>query len=68
MWHDEDDARDVREVLTGESIASDAAGRADPERRVIAAELVALIDTPEDELDDEDVADLSVPAQPPLGP
>lgn len=57
-----DDDRDVRDVLINEGITFDAAGRADPECRITAAELVALTETPEDELDDEDIGDLDAPA------
>lgn len=53
-WSDPEDARDVIEVLAGEGIAFDSEGKADGEMRVSTDELVALIDTPEEEiLDDE---------------
>ena len=53
-WSDPDDDRDVVELLAGEGIAFDADGKADPEKRISTDELVALIDTPEEEiLDDE---------------
>jgi alkylated DNA nucleotide flippase Atl1 len=53
-WSDPNDPRDVLEVLAGEGIAFDPDGRADPEKRISTEELIALIDTPEDEvLEDE---------------
>jgi alkylated DNA nucleotide flippase Atl1 len=54
QWADPNDPRLVVEVLAGEGIAFDSDGRADPEKRISTEELIALIDTPEEEvLEDE---------------
>jgi len=48
-WRDRDDRRDVRAVLAAEGVRFDAAGRAEQAQRIGAAQLAALIDTPDDE-------------------
>jgi len=49
-WTDPRDGRDVRAVLAAEGIRFDTAGRADQAQRLSAAELVTLIETPDDEI------------------
>jgi alkylated DNA nucleotide flippase Atl1 len=51
-WTDPHDTRDVRTVLEAEGIAFDA-DRASPEQRLNAEELTALIETPEDQVDED---------------
>jgi hypothetical protein len=51
----------VAEVLEAEEIAFDSEGRADPDRRISTDELVALIDTPEEEILEDEPALESVP-------
>ena len=57
-----DDDRDVLDVLTNEGIAFDGLGRADSERRITTARLVALIENPDDELDDGSVSEVETDA------
>ncbi|GII75733.1 hypothetical protein Sru01_07150 [Sphaerisporangium rufum] len=45
-WADEDDDRDVHEVLRAEGIRLDEAGRADPGQRISARELAELLELP----------------------
>ncbi|GLY74092.1 DUF262 domain-containing protein [Actinoallomurus iriomotensis] len=64
-WPDEDDDRDVREVLATEGIKFDESGRADPGQRVTARELAELLGLPgaedlgEAELSEDTSQDLS---------
>ncbi|WP_162642051.1 DUF262 domain-containing protein [Streptosporangium sp. 'caverna'] len=46
QWVDEDDDRDVHEVLRAEGIKLDDADRADPGQRISARELAELLDLP----------------------
>lgn len=52
-----EDSRDVREVLQHEGVTFGESGRAAPNQRISAAELVALIESPEDEQDDDDLGE-----------
>ncbi|MFC7380630.1 GmrSD restriction endonuclease domain-containing protein [Sphaerisporangium rhizosphaerae] len=45
-WADENDDRDVHEVLSAEGIRLDEAGRADPAQRISARELAELLELP----------------------
>jgi alkylated DNA nucleotide flippase Atl1 len=51
-WEDPDDTRDVREVLAAEGISFED-NRADPEQRLSAEELAALIDEPEEQVGED---------------
>jgi alkylated DNA nucleotide flippase Atl1 len=64
-WHDEDDERNILDVLAADGIKLDDAGRADPSQRLSARELAELLGLPgaeemnEAELAEDATADLT---------